>query len=134
LVAATKRIIVASLVFTLFARRLYPIPADNVTQHLSILSVIIGLTAWHGVNKVLRPAAGEVLVVSGGAGAVGSLVGQLGKLKGAKVIGIAGSAAKCKLMKEEVRKSSPRHHPFFLSLTTFPQFTARLRPCHQLQN
>ena len=52
--------------------------------------------------QVLQPTAGQVLVVSGGAGAVGSLVGQLAKLKGAKVIGIAGSAAKCKLMKDEV--------------------------------
>lgn len=38
--------------FILFAFRFYPIPADNVTQHLSVLSVIVGLTAWHGVNKV----------------------------------------------------------------------------------
>jgi NADPH-dependent curcumin reductase CurA len=73
-----------------------------VTQHLSVLSIIIGLTAWHGVNKVLNPASGDVLVVSAGAGAVGSLVGQLAKLKGAKVVGIAGSAAKCKFMKDEV--------------------------------
>jgi NADPH-dependent curcumin reductase CurA len=74
-----------------------------LTQHLSVLSIIIGLTAWHGVNKVLIPAAGDVVVVSAGAGAVGSLVGQLAKIKGAKVIGIAGSEAKCKFMKDEVR-------------------------------
>jgi NADPH-dependent curcumin reductase CurA len=74
-----------------------------LTQHLSVISVIIGLTAWHGVNKVLVPAPGDVVVVSAGAGAVGSLVGQLAKLKGARVVGIAGSEAKCKFMKDEVR-------------------------------
>ncbi len=73
-----------------------------MTQHLSVLSIIIGLTAWHGVNKVLNPASGDVLVVSAGAGAVGSLVGQLAKIRGAKVVGIAGSEAKCKFMKDEV--------------------------------
>jgi NADPH-dependent curcumin reductase CurA len=88
--------------FTRIACRFYPIAAENVTQHLSVLSIIIGLTAWHGVNKVLNPSSGEIVVVSGGAGAVGSLVGQLAKLKGAKVVGIAGSAAKCKFMKDEV--------------------------------
>ena len=89
--------------FTHITCRFYPIAAENVTQHLSVLSIIIGLTAWHGLNKVLNPASGEVVVVSGGAGAVGSLVGQLAKLKGAKVVGIAGSAVKCKFMKDEVR-------------------------------
>ena len=88
--------------FTCIACRFYPIASDNVTQHLSVLSIIIGLTAWHGVNKVLNPTSGDVVVVSGGAGAVGSLVGQLAKLKGAKVVGIAGSAVKCKFKKDEV--------------------------------
>ena len=55
------------------------------------------------MNKVLVPAPGDVVVVSAGAGAVGSLVGQLAKLKGARVVGIAGSEAKCKYMKDEVR-------------------------------
>jgi hypothetical protein len=56
--------------FTRIAYRFYPIAAENVTQHLSVLSIIIGLTAWHGVNKVPNPASGEIVVVSGGAGAV----------------------------------------------------------------
>ena len=128
-----------ALIFDIMPPRLYPVPADNLTQHLSVLSVIIGLTAWHGVNKVLNPASGDVLVVSAGAGAVGSLVGQLAKIKGAKVIGIAGSEAKCKFMKDEVcvlvnyciSRSWLPHIFFSASLI---QFAVWLRLCHQLQN
>jgi NADPH:quinone reductase-like Zn-dependent oxidoreductase len=120
-------------IFSVFhdpSRRYYPVPADNLTQHLSVLSIIIGLTAWHGVNKVLVPAAGDVLVVSAGAGAVGSLVGQLAKIKGAKVIGIAGSDAKCKFMKDEVcvRLSSSciAGVPTMLSASLLTQSAVRL--------
>ena len=66
-----------------------------LTADLSLCSIIIGLTGWYGVNKVLDVKAGDVVVVSGGAGAVGSLVAQLAKLRGARVAGIAGSADKC---------------------------------------
>lgn len=73
-----------------------------LTADLSVCSVIIGLTAWHGVNKILQPGPEDIIVVSGAAGAVGSIVGQLSKLKGAKVVGVAGSAAKCAWMKDEL--------------------------------
>lgn len=71
------------------------------TVDISYASVVIGLTAWHGVNKILEPSPEDIVVVSGAAGAVGSLVGQLSKLKGATVIGIAGGPIKCKLLTEE---------------------------------
>jgi hypothetical protein len=71
-----------------------------LTADLSVCSFVIGLTAWHGVNKILQPDANSVVCVSGAAGAVGSLVGQLSKAKGAKVIGIAGGAQKCAWLKE----------------------------------
>lgn len=71
-----------------------------ITADLSVCSIIIGLTAWHGVTKILAPTKGDILVVSGGAGAVGSLVGQLAKTKGATVVGIAGGPAKCAAMKK----------------------------------
>jgi NADPH-dependent curcumin reductase CurA len=62
-------------------------------------SIIIGLTAWYGVHKVLGVKPGDLVVVSGAAGAVGSLVGQLAKLQGAQVLGIAGSADKVASLK-----------------------------------
>jgi len=78
-------------------------PELPLTADLSVLSPIIGLTAWHGVNKILGVKAGDVVVVSGAAGAVGSLVGQLSKLKGATVIGIAGTESKCRWLTEDLR-------------------------------
>ncbi|MFM2099795.1 MAG: hypothetical protein RLZZ366_1334 [Pseudomonadota bacterium] len=56
----------------------------------------VGLTAYFGVLDGLKPQAGETLLVSGAAGAVGSVVGQIGKVKGCRVIGIAGGAEKCR--------------------------------------
>ena len=70
-----------------------------LTADLSVCSIIIGLTAWYGVNHVLNVQPDDVVVVSGAAGAVGSLVGQLAKLKGAKVLGIAGGTTKCAWLK-----------------------------------
>lgn len=75
---------------------------DDSTKWLSIASVVIGLTSWHGVNKILDPRPGDVCVVSGAAGAVGSLVSQLCKFKGAKVVGIAGGPEKCNYLTEEL--------------------------------
>jgi NADPH-dependent curcumin reductase len=54
-----------------------------------------GMTAWYGTNKILAPKAGETLVVSAAAGAVGGAVGQLAKLAGCRVVGVAGGADKC---------------------------------------
>jgi len=75
-------------------------PSVSPTVDLSYASIIIGLTAWHGVNKILEPTLEDIVVVSGAAGAVGSLVGQLSKLKGATVIGIAGGPTKCAYLTE----------------------------------
>jgi len=54
-----------------------------------------GRTAWFGLMEAGRPRPGDTLVVSGAAGAVGSLVAQFGKRAGCRVVGIAGGAAKC---------------------------------------
>ena len=54
-----------------------------------------GVTAWVGVEKILAPKASETLVVSAATGAVGSVVGQLAKARGARVVGIAGGPEKC---------------------------------------
>lgn len=55
-----------------------------------------GNTAYFGFLKICQPKSGDVVVVSGGAGAVGSIVGQIAKIKGCTVIGIAGTEEKCK--------------------------------------
>ncbi len=55
----------------------------------------VGLTAYFGLLEEGKPQAGETLLVSGAAGAVGSVVGQIGKIKGCRTIGIAGGADKC---------------------------------------
>lgn len=54
-----------------------------------------GLTAWVGLSEIIAPKAGETLYVSGAAGAVGAVVCQLGRARGMRVFGSAGSAAKC---------------------------------------
>jgi NADPH-dependent curcumin reductase CurA len=59
-----------------------------------------GLTAYFGLLEVARPQRGETVVVSGAAGAVGMLVGQLAKLQGCRVVGVAGSAAKVAFLGE----------------------------------
>ena len=61
-----------------------------------------GRTAWFGLMESGRPKAGEVVVVSGAAGAVGSLVAQFAKRNGCRVLGIAGGAAKCEWLRESL--------------------------------
>ncbi len=60
-----------------------------------------GVTAWYGLNKIITPQAGQTVLVSAASGAVGATVGQLAKAKGCRVVGIAGGAAKCKVVVEE---------------------------------
>lgn len=64
-----------------------------ITTHLGILGMP-GLTAYFGLLDIGKPQKGETVVVSGAAGAVGSVVGQIAKLKGARVVGIAGTDEK----------------------------------------
>jgi NADPH-dependent curcumin reductase CurA len=61
-----------------------------------------GLTGYFGLLEVGQPKAGDTVVVSGAAGAVGSVVGQIAKIKGARVVGIAGGADKCRYLVEEL--------------------------------
>ncbi|MEL4308334.1 NADP-dependent oxidoreductase [Joostella sp. CR20] len=60
-----------------------------------------GLTAYLGLTQIGKPQKGETLLVSGAAGAVGSIVGQIGKILGLRVVGIAGSDEKVSLLKSE---------------------------------
>ena len=61
-----------------------------------------GVTAWYGLVKIINPNAGETVVVSAASGAVGSVVGQLAKARGARAVGIAGGAEKCRYVVEEL--------------------------------
>ena len=61
-----------------------------------------GVTGWYGLVKIINPKAGETVVVSAASGAVGSVVGQLAKARGCRVVGFAGGADKCQYVVDEL--------------------------------
>jgi NADPH-dependent curcumin reductase CurA len=61
-----------------------------------------GVTAWYGLHKIIEPKAGQTIVVSAASGAVGSTVGQLAKVRGARAVGIAGGPDKCRYVTQEL--------------------------------
>ncbi len=61
-----------------------------------------GVTAWYGLVRIIQPKAGATVVVSAASGAVGSMVGQLAKVRGARAVGIAGGADKCRYVVDEL--------------------------------
>ena len=61
-----------------------------------------GVTAWYGLQQICRPKAGETVVVTAAAGAVGGVVGQLAKAAGCRVVGVAGGARKCSYVVDEL--------------------------------
>ncbi len=78
---------------------LAPHPDIRLTAYRSVLD-FQGLTAYCGLTEIGRPVAGETLVVTAAAGSVGSLVCQIGKKLGLRVIGIAGGPEKCAFLRE----------------------------------
>ena len=70
---------------------------DPFTQ-IAVLGVTTGLTAYFGIYEVGQVKKDDVVLVSGAAGGVGALVCQLAKIKGAKVIGVAGGKEKCEVL------------------------------------
>jgi NADPH-dependent curcumin reductase CurA len=76
-------------------------PASELPVYIGGLGMP-GLTAYFGLLEIGRPEAGNTVVVSGAAGAVGSMVGQIAKIKGCKVVGIAGGAEKCEYVTREL--------------------------------
>ncbi len=77
------------------------IPGVSPSHFLGALGMT-GLTAYVGMLDIGRPKAGETVVVSAAAGAVGSVAGQLAKIQGARVVGIAGGPEKCALLTDEL--------------------------------
>lgn len=81
--------------------------AQKVDPNLAPLSAYLGvlgmpgMTAWAGVTQIMDPKEGETVFVSGAAGAVGSVVCQLSKIRGARVVASAGSPAKCDWLEKE---------------------------------
>ena len=73
----------------------------SITQWLNVLGMP-GMTGYFGLMDIGQPKPGDVVVVSGAAGAVGQTVGQLAKIKGCRVVGIAGGQAKCDFVVNEL--------------------------------
>jgi NADPH-dependent curcumin reductase CurA len=73
----------------------------TVNQWLNVLGMP-GMTGYFGLMDVGQPKAGETVVVSGAAGAVGQTVGQIARIRGCRVVGIAGGAAKCEFVVKEL--------------------------------
>jgi NADPH-dependent curcumin reductase CurA len=98
-------------------RKLDPAVAP-VTTGLGVLGMP-GFTAYGGLRVIGKPAPGETVVVAAASGPVGSLVGQLAKIAGARAVGIAGGPEKCAYVKEELRFDAAIDH-------RAPDFAAKL--------
>jgi NADPH-dependent curcumin reductase CurA len=84
-------------------RNIIPIPSGlpSPSMALGVLGMP-GMTAYMGLIDIGQPKAGETLVVAAASGAVGSVVGQVAKIKGLRVVGVAGGAEKCRYVVEEL--------------------------------
>jgi NADPH-dependent curcumin reductase CurA len=86
------------------ASAMLKMPRVEPLSHLvSVYGITAGYTAFIGLGHFGHLASGETVVVSGAAGAVGSMAGQIARLRGCRVIGIAGGAEKCRVLTEEFR-------------------------------
>ncbi|MGJ4946737.1 NADP-dependent oxidoreductase [Bradyrhizobium sp. HKCCYLS1011] len=84
------------------ARHLAKLPKIEPLTHLLSIYGVAGLTAYFGLLEIGKPKAGETVVVSAAAGSVGSIVGQIAKIKGCRVVGIAGGKDKCSWLTSEL--------------------------------
>jgi NADPH-dependent curcumin reductase CurA len=84
------------------AKHLTKMPKMEPMTHLLSIYGIAGLTAYFGLLEIGKPKPGETVVVSAAAGSVGSIVGQIAKIKGCHVVGIAGGKDKCQWLTGEL--------------------------------
>ena len=84
------------------AKHLTKMPKIEPMTHLLSVYGIAGLTAYFGLLEIGKPKTGETVVVSAAAGSVGSIVGQIAKIKGCRVVGIAGGSDKCNWLTSEL--------------------------------
>ena len=82
--------------------RMNVLPEQVPTEAVLCVLALPGMTAYQGLMNIGKPKAGETIVVSGAAGSVGSLVGQIAKAEGLTVIGTAGTDDKCKWLVDEL--------------------------------
>lgn len=82
-----------------FTQPIDPTIVPDVTNFLSLFGAV-GMTAYFGLFEVCQPRQGETVLVTGAAGAVGSIVGQLAKIAGCRAVGIAGGPEKCARLTE----------------------------------
>jgi NADPH-dependent curcumin reductase len=75
--------------------------AIPLSAYLGVVGMT-GMTAWYGYNKIMEPKQGETVVVSAASGAVGGVVGQLARIAGVRVVGLAGGAEKCRYVTDEL--------------------------------
>jgi len=89
--------------YTLIRDDLFSTPVDGIDDQLAVMSIYgpTGATAYFGMTGIGAPAPGETVVVSAAAGATGSVAGQIAKIAGARVVGIAGGPAKCRAVVED---------------------------------
>ena len=84
------------------AKHLSKMPKIEPMTHLLSVYGVAGLTAYFGLLEIGKPKVGETVVVSAAAGSVGSIVGQIAKIKGCHVVGIAGGKDKCQWLTSEL--------------------------------
>ena len=84
------------------AKHLTKLPKLEPMTHLLSVYGVAGLTAYFGLLEIGKPKTGDTVVVSAAAGSVGSMVGQIAKIKGCRVVGIAGGKEKCDWLTSEL--------------------------------
>ncbi|MGO3346397.1 MAG: NADP-dependent oxidoreductase [Marinomonas sp.] len=84
-------------------KKLHKIPDSLSAEAILCVIALPGITAYHGLFEVLKPEAGQTIAITAAAGSVGSLVGQMARNKGLKVIGVAGTKEKCDWLTKELK-------------------------------